>query len=78
MIDGGGLYYRGRDVVDLAEEKSIEEVAALIWTDDEAMGEYRDALEQYEPRANPADPNCVYGWSAAATMVEALKGIEAK
>src|SRR5215217_5381286 len=36
MIDGGGLYYRGRDVVDLAEEKSIEEVAALIWTD-EAM-----------------------------------------
>jgi citrate synthase len=37
LIDGGGLYYRGRDVVDLAEEKSIEEVAALIWTDDEAM-----------------------------------------
>jgi citrate synthase len=37
MIDGGGLYYRGRDVVDLAEEKSIEEVAALIWTGDEAM-----------------------------------------
>src|SRR5919109_1032014 len=32
MIDGGGLYYRGRDVVGLAEEKSIEEVAALIWT----------------------------------------------
>jgi citrate synthase len=37
MIGGGGLYYRGRDVVDLAEEKSIEEVAALIWTGDEAM-----------------------------------------
>jgi citrate synthase len=37
MIDGGGLFYRGRDVVDLAEEKSIEEVAALIWTGDEAM-----------------------------------------
>src|SRR5215210_259425 len=37
LIDGGGLYYRGRDVVDLAEEKSIEEVAAFIWTDDEAM-----------------------------------------
>ena len=37
MIDGGGLYYRGRDVVDLAEEKSIEEVAALIWTGGEAM-----------------------------------------
>jgi citrate synthase len=37
MIDGGGLYYRGRDVVDLAEESTIEEVAALVWTGDEAM-----------------------------------------
>jgi citrate synthase len=37
LIDGGGLYYRGRDVVDLAGEKSIEEVAALIWTGNEAM-----------------------------------------
>src|SRR5215212_5392431 len=37
LIDGGGLYYRGRDVRALAEEKSIEEVAALIWTGDEAM-----------------------------------------
>jgi len=37
LIDDGGLYYRGRNVVALAEEKSIEEVAALIWTGDEAM-----------------------------------------
>ena len=37
LIDGGGMYYRGRDVVDLAGEKSIEEAAALIWTGDEAM-----------------------------------------
>jgi citrate synthase len=37
MIDGGGFYYRGRDVLDLAEESTIEEVAALIWTADEAM-----------------------------------------
>jgi citrate synthase len=37
LIGGGGLYYRGRDVVDLAGQKSIEEVAALIWTGDEAM-----------------------------------------
>jgi citrate synthase len=37
MIDGGGLYYRGRDVAALAGEKSVEEVAALIWTGDEAM-----------------------------------------
>jgi citrate synthase len=37
LIDDGRLYYRGRDVVDLAGKKSIEEVAALIWTGDEAM-----------------------------------------
>src|SRR5215212_2225624 len=37
LIEGGGLYYRGREVVALAEEKSLEEVAALIWTGDEAM-----------------------------------------
>jgi citrate synthase len=35
LIDEGRLYYRGRDVVDLAGHKSIEEVAALIWTGDE-------------------------------------------
>jgi citrate synthase len=37
LIDDGRLYYRGREVVDLAGRKSIEEVAALIWTGDEAM-----------------------------------------
>src|SRR5215208_3722944 len=37
LIDDGRLYYRGRDVVALAEEKSLEEVAALIWTGEEAM-----------------------------------------
>ena len=35
LIDNGGLYYRGRDVVGLARKQSIEEVAALIWTGDE-------------------------------------------
>jgi len=37
LIDGGRLYYRGRDVVALAEGSTIEGVAALIWTGDEAM-----------------------------------------
>ena len=37
LIDGGGLYYRGRDVADFAEENTIEEVAALVWTGDEAI-----------------------------------------
>ena len=40
------------------------------------MKEFKDGLGKYQPRANPEDPNCVYGWAAAATMVEALKGMK--
>ena len=36
LIKDGGLYYRGLDVVELARSRSIEQVAALIWTGDEA------------------------------------------
>jgi citrate synthase len=36
LIDDGRLYYRGRDVADLAARSTVEEVAALIWTADEA------------------------------------------
>lgn len=35
LVDGGRLFYRGRDVEELAVGSSIEEVAALIWTGDE-------------------------------------------
>jgi citrate synthase len=34
LVDGGRLFYRGRDVEGLAAGCSIEEVAALIWTGD--------------------------------------------
>jgi len=34
LIEGGRLYYRGRDAVHLARSRSVEEVAALIWTGD--------------------------------------------
>jgi citrate synthase len=37
LIDDGRLYYRGRDVGDLAGHESIERVAALVWTGDETM-----------------------------------------
>src|SRR5919112_463548 len=36
LIADGRLYYRGRDVADLAARSTVEEVAALIWTADEA------------------------------------------
>ena len=32
LIAGGKLYYRGHDVVELARERSVEEVASLVWT----------------------------------------------
>src|SRR5918997_4352356 len=34
LISDGKLYYRGRDVLELASGRSIEEAAALIWTGD--------------------------------------------
>jgi citrate synthase len=36
LISNEKLYYRGRDVANLAVESTIEEVAALIWTGDPA------------------------------------------
>jgi citrate synthase len=32
LIDGGRLFYRGHDAAELARTRTIEEVAALIWT----------------------------------------------
>jgi branched-chain amino acid transport system substrate-binding protein len=46
------------------------------WADDPAMMEYKDAMERFEPRADPEDPFHVYGWAVANTMVEALEGME--
>jgi len=41
LIEDGELYYRGREVGDLARSKSLEEVAALIWTSGEATDLFR-------------------------------------
>ena len=37
LIKDGRLYYRGRNAVELARSRSIEQVAALIWTGDEEV-----------------------------------------
>ncbi|HKW35239.1 MAG TPA: citrate synthase family protein [Candidatus Acidoferrum sp.] len=34
LIDGGRLFYRGHDVIDLADRSTLEQVAALLWTGD--------------------------------------------
>ena len=70
MIDGGVLYYRGRDVVDLAKDKSIEEVAALIWTGDEAMAPALFPPEMSEPSRRIQS---VVGSVAGLTPVEVFQ-----
>src|SRR5262245_29555526 len=32
LIDGGRLFYRGRDAVELSRQATFEQVAALLWT----------------------------------------------
>jgi branched-chain amino acid transport system substrate-binding protein len=54
----------------------FKDPASPEWSDDASMKEYKAGLAKYQPRANPEDPNCVYGWAAAETMVEALKGMK--
>ncbi|CAA9468794.1 MAG: 2-methylcitrate synthase [uncultured Rubrobacteraceae bacterium] len=52
LVDGGRLFYRGRDVEGLAAGCSIEEVAALIWTGDpsKADGVFSGGTEGLSPR----------------------------
>ncbi|HEX2227352.1 MAG TPA: citrate synthase family protein [Candidatus Binatia bacterium] len=50
MIADGRLYYHGHDAVALAESRSIEEVAALLWRGDLAVG---DALFAKKMRLPP-------------------------
>jgi len=70
LIDDGGLYYRGRDVVVLAGERSIEEVAAVVWTGDEAMA---PALFPPEPSIPSRRIRTVMGSVAGLTPVEVFQ-----
>ena len=62
-----------KDIVSTAYFKDPEDPQ---WENDAAMKEYKAALKKYAPKANPDDPFNVYGWGAASTMVEALKGMK--
>ncbi len=55
LIENGQLYYRGHNAVRLAETRSFEEVAALLWT-----GEWPDAAA-----LTPAAPPDLRPWAAA-------------
>src|SRR5262249_26174907 len=45
-VRNGRLYYRGRDVAELAQSASLEEVAALLWDD---SGTVRFRLNERRP-----------------------------
>jgi citrate synthase len=51
LVQDGRLYYRGRDAIELARAATVEQVAALIWTGDEAEAA---ALFQEPPPELPA------------------------
>ncbi|MDQ3437849.1 MAG: citrate synthase family protein [Actinomycetota bacterium] len=70
LIDDGGLYYRGRDVVVLAGEKGIEEVAAVVWTGDEAMA---PALFPPDPSEPSRRIRSLMGSVAGLTPVEVFQ-----
>src|SRR5262245_29971387 len=38
LIHNGRFYYRGRDVLKLAETASVEQVASLLWTSEQTNG----------------------------------------
>jgi hypothetical protein len=40
LIDGGRLFYRGIDAIQLAQRATVEEVAALLWTGDSSQAGY--------------------------------------
>ncbi len=56
LVDGGRLFYRGRDVGGLAAGCSIEEVAALIWTGDSGKADevFSGGAEGLSPRLRRA------------------------
>jgi citrate synthase len=70
LISDDRLYYRGRDVLELAFGSSIEEVAALIWTGDpaDAPGIFGD-----EPPAFSSRYEAVRQSVAGLTPVEAFQ-----
>ncbi len=61
LIDGGGLYYRGRDAVRLAQHASLEAVATLLWQDDgdnpfAASGDMPDIVQSLCPAIEALGP----------------------
>lgn len=66
VIQGGRLYYAGRDVVTLATSCRIEQVAALLWTG-----------EDDQPFPGEDDEHVPSSWSSLMRLASALPPLEA-
>ena len=55
LIAGGKLFYRGHDVAELARNRSLEEVAALLWTGDFTADIFDTPLHVIAGGASTAD-----------------------
>lgn len=67
LIEGGRCYYRGQEICALAQQRSVEQVAALIWLGEESQA---DALFAQEP--TPLSPAC----EALLTLLSTAPPIE--
>ena len=62
-----------KDIVSMTYFKDPEDPQ---WADDPAMKEYKAGMAEHEPKADPLEAFCAYGWAAASTMIEALKAMK--
>ena len=59
-----------KDIVSMTYFKDPEDPQ---WADDAAMQDYKAGMKEFEPKADPLEAFCAYGWTVASTMIEALK-----
>ena len=72
MLEPVGLE-NAKDIVSMTYFKDPEDPQ---WADDAAMQEYKAGMKEHEPKADPLEAFCAYGWTAASTMIEALKAMK--
>jgi citrate synthase len=66
LIDGQALYYRGHDAVTLARTRSVQETAALVWTE-----QLTASLASDRPSPPPARARLPFVARAQAALAEA-------
>jgi len=66
LIDGRRLYYRGLDAATLARSRSLEQVAALIWT-----GQFDDLPAGSDPAVAAPDPKAPFVGRAQSMLAAA-------